>query len=141
MLFAAAAFSPLAALGKSPAFVMKDISLNDLSFAMLRGQVNTAFRVQATPSQAVELELVEAELAPEGPRRPGGVAAPADYESFSLIFRGALQEPLPQRIHKFEHPKLGRFELFIVPVAARDTNRIYYQAVFNRPAQGTASPA
>jgi hypothetical protein len=139
---AAAALAPMGAIGKPPSFAMKDISLNELSFAALADLVGTTFRVQTAPSQTVELELVEANLAAKASRASGQRSPQApDYEGFSLIFRGVRQEPLPQRIHQFEHGHLGRFELFIVPVVSRDTSRMYYEAVFNRPGQESRAAA
>ena len=51
--------------------------------------------------------------------------------SFSLLFRGPHQPLLRQQIYPFEHDRLGRFDLFIVPVK-RDAHGLYYEAVFNR---------
>jgi hypothetical protein len=52
-------------------------------------------------------------------------------ESFSLIFRGPLDEPLRQRTHKIKHYALGQLEIFLVPVGKDDGGR-YYEAIFNR---------
>jgi hypothetical protein len=52
-------------------------------------------------------------------------------ESFALIFRGPLDEPLRQRSYKMKHHALGRLEIFLVPVGKDDGAR-YYEAVFNR---------
>jgi hypothetical protein len=41
------------------------------------------------------------------------------------VFRGGPTPPLPQRIHALEHPRLGRLELFLVPIGPET-----YQAVF-----------
>jgi hypothetical protein len=55
-------------------------------------------------------------------------------ESFSLIFRGPLEQPLRQRIHKLIHPTLGTLELFLVPVGQDEAAR-FYEVVFNRTLQ------
>jgi len=52
-------------------------------------------------------------------------------DRFSLVFRGPQQPTYPQQIYPFEHDRLGRFDLFIVPVK-RDAHGLYYEAVFNR---------
>jgi hypothetical protein len=52
-------------------------------------------------------------------------------ESFSLIFRGPLDERLRQRTYQMTHHALGKLELFLVPVGKDDGAR-YYEAVFNR---------
>jgi hypothetical protein len=56
--------------------------------------------------------------------------------SFSLVFRGPHQPLFPQRIYPFEHDRLGRFDLFIVPIR-RDQNGLYYEAVVNRVTEST----
>jgi hypothetical protein len=135
---AATALAPLGALGESTPIVMQDKSLNELSYGLLAAQLHTTFRVHAAPGRAVDLELIEARLAPAGARTTGRASPRAvDYESFSLVFCGAPTERLEQRIHRFEHGKIGRFELFIVPIISRDSSRAYYEAVFNRPRQGS----
>jgi hypothetical protein len=55
-------------------------------------------------------------------------------ESFALIFRGPLDEPLRQRSYTIKHHALGRLEIFLVPVGKDDGAR-YYEAVFNRTAR------
>ncbi len=112
---------------------MKDISLDELSYATLVRELNTRFRVRVTPTLMSELELVEANLAPERPASAGqSPGSTVKRERFSLIFRGPKAEPLEQRIHQFEHDGIGRFEMFIVPVVSRDTTRLYYEAIFDR---------
>ena len=44
---------------------------------------------------------------------------------FSIVFSGPAEPGLPQAIYRLEHPKLGAFELFLVPIAAGS-----YEAVF-----------
>jgi hypothetical protein len=133
-LAATMALVPLSALANSTCLVMKDISLDELSYATLARELNTVFRVYATPTQVWQLELVEANPAPQRPQPAGQQCGQAaKHERFSLIFRGAKEEQLEQKIHKFEHDRIGRFEMFIVPVVSRDTSRMYYEAVFDRP--------
>jgi hypothetical protein len=58
---------------------------------------------------------------------------------FSLLFRGPALPVLVQQIYPFAHDRLGRFDLFIVPVR-QDAQGLYYEAIFNRlvdePARG-----
>lgn len=118
------------------------MALDDLPFAALAAQLTTWFNIYPAPGNSLKLELVEATLGPEAVWPGGGPGTePVRYERFSLVFAGPIQPLLEQRIYPFEHPVLGRFELFIVPVLSRDQTRIYYQAVFNRPAKTTASNA
>jgi len=81
--------------------------------------LNSAFRLRHGPA-TTELELVEV-----------SDGSAARHVSFSLLFRGPQQPLLPQQIYPFEHDRLGRFDLFIVPVK-RDAHGLYYEAVFNR---------
>ena len=75
----------------------------------------------AGAGEAVALELVAVERLP-----PHSLRA----EPFSVSFRGPRTAPLPQQILPLEHPALGRFELFLVPVAG-DATTLTYQAIFN----------
>jgi hypothetical protein len=49
--------------------------------------------------------------------RPGG--------AFSLWFFSAPGPFLPQSIYPLEHPKLGRLEIFLVPLGPRDGENLY----------------
>src|SRR5436190_601474 len=49
--------------------------------------------------------------------------------SFSLYFRcPAVRQP--QHIYSLSHPRLGEFDLFLVPIRQKKDG-IYYEAVFN----------
>jgi len=52
-------------------------------------------------------------------------------ESFSLIFRGHGNAKLGQETYTLEHPRLGEFPLFLVPVGAPLKGQDF-QAVVNR---------
>jgi hypothetical protein len=67
------------------------------------------------------LKLIEVEGNTKDPR----------FEQFSIVFRGPLQPVLPQKIYPFEHPEIGSFSLFIVPIG-QEAEGTLYQAVFNR---------
>jgi len=84
--------------------------------------LNEVFKVDLGESRFWDLELIEIEdrstIATEG---------------FSLIFKGSKEGVLSQMIHNFVHPKMGRFEMFIVPITyPKRTDGIFYQAIFNR---------
>lgn len=51
-------------------------------------------------------------------------------EPFNLYFKSQSHVVLPQRIYPFYNLGLGRFDIFIVPIA-RDKDGILYEAVFN----------
>jgi len=88
-------------------------TLTAADFAPLRGE---RFRIASGDASAFEAELVEVS---EIPREPGGRAP------FSLVFQGGPSPPLPQRIHRVEHDRLGTLEIFLVPIAADR-----YEAIF-----------
>jgi len=46
------------------------------------------------------------------------------------VFRGPEGVPLPQRIYRMEHPDIGAFDLFVVPIRPDDKG-MRYEAVFN----------
>ena len=54
-------------------------------------------------------------------------------DPFSLEFVGPPEPVLPQAIYAFEHPAMGHFDLFIVPLGpiGRTDARMRYEAVFN----------
>lgn len=52
-------------------------------------------------------------------------------ESFSVYFRGPADRGVPQRTYPLESERLGRLEIFIVPIA-RDEKGFRYEALFNR---------
>ena|SRR5437868_6385129 len=57
--------------------------------------------------------------------------AVAGRECFALRFKGPLSTFLRQRTYSMNNPKLGDFDLFIVP-GGRDSMFYYYTAVINR---------
>jgi hypothetical protein len=90
--------------------------LDTLTLEDFRPLLHDRFRFVPDDAPAFEVELVEVT---EIPREPGG------REPFSLVFRGGPNPPLPQRIYRVEHEKLGELDIFLVPIAADQ-----YQAVF-----------
>lgn len=92
--------------------------LGTLKHGEYAGQLNTKFSVAGEP---LELELVEVSELKTG----GG------QESFSLLFHGAKDKFLPQKLYDLEHDTLGQGSIFLVPVGAKD-DVIQYEAVFNR---------
>jgi hypothetical protein len=91
--------------------MLEDLAIDD--FRPLQGD---RFRIAPDGAQAFEVELVEVT---EIPREPGGRAP------FSLVFQGGPNPPLPQRIYRVEHDRLGELDVFLVPIAVDR-----YEAVF-----------
>ena len=94
--------------------------LDTLSYEELAAQVGTKFTVTDAPAPFA-LELAEITERRSTERQ----------EYFSLIFRGAGEFTLPQRIYQLEHERLGAGALFLVPVGAT-TNATEYEAAYNR---------
>jgi hypothetical protein len=65
----------------------------------------------------VELELTEV--------TESGVPGAGRRSQFSIVFSGSHEPVLPQAIYRLEHPDLGAFDLFLVPIAAGS-----YEAIF-----------
>lgn len=106
-----------------------------LGYAAFAAQVDTRFRIRLPSGQVVDLKLIKARLAPRSQfttsRRP---PPDADYEKFSLIFTGPRHSPLSSAIHSCEHRRLGRFEIHLGEIGAREGVGLRYEAVFNQPA-------
>ncbi len=99
--------------------------LDKLTCADLAGHVNETFRLHRDAEPPLELILVETtEVAAAWAVRPG------ERRPFSLIFRGPRDVLLPQRTYRFEHDRLGAFEIFIVPIGPDEAGH-RYEAVFN----------
>jgi hypothetical protein len=53
-------------------------------------------------------------------------------EQFSLIFEAENANHYPQQIYNFDHPVIGQFDLFIVPIGPDNVSKnMCYQAIFN----------
>jgi hypothetical protein len=95
--------------------------LENLTKSMFAENLNSTFNLRRGTDQPLVLELVEL--------REG--APQSDYERFSLFFKGPRSVLLPQRSYELEHPNLGTFTLFLVPIK-QDENGTYYESVFYR---------
>ncbi len=109
-------------------------TMSEISYKELAAQVGTTFRLQAGSGRQVKLKLLKAPLARPYPwaddQRP---PEDAHHEKFSLFFSGPPESVLASAIHQFEHAELGRFEMYIGEVGAREALSIHYESVFNRP--------
>lgn len=104
---------------------MNCVSLDAIASATFAELVGSNFSVQRKEGTALKLQLA----AMTG--RPSGQSAPPGYENFSLIFDGPNDPVLTQGTFRFEHERIGCFELFIVPISA-ERNLRQYEAVFSR---------
>jgi hypothetical protein len=106
---------------------MKSASLAELTCATFSGLLHSRFQIHGHTLGPVELELVEVTPHPSG--QP--TTQNQSDDSFSLIFAGPVHQFLAQQMYRFEHDKLGAFDLFIVPIG-KEQNGFQYQAIFNR---------
>jgi hypothetical protein len=85
---------------------------------------NQTFLIGDDSGGRVKAELVELkELASE-------TVNGAKRKPFSLVFRCPKDCQLGQRTYEVEHPKMGRLEIFLVPIGP-DGRGMCYEAVFN----------
>jgi uncharacterized protein DUF6916 len=126
----AAAFPP-PAISAATVFRRKP-ALGQLTYEAFSKCVGSSFILLRGAKPAVALELANARQ--QEPSRFESANAPdAGHERFSLMFCGPHSDVLPQDTYSFEHGRLGRFEMFIVPMGVKEETHCYYQAVFNRP--------
>jgi hypothetical protein len=135
-----AVFAVTAAVAPVTAFAgrlrLRDVSLDNISVAALADQLNTSFIVRDTVGRMIRVQLAAIE-----PADLSTSATDESYERFSLLFVGSISQPLLQNTYIFEHARIGRFEMFIVPVGRADATYRFYEAVFNRPTPNVISRA
>ena len=95
-------------------------------FERLRDQqansyLNQSFKVHTQSHGVIELILTEAKEAQNGPAI-----------SISLIFQGPEEPVLAQATYSLQHPSLGAFALFLVPIAGPDPTIRRYQAILSK---------
>jgi hypothetical protein len=129
----AAAVSPTA-LSAASVF-SREAGPEQLTYEAFAKCLNSTFILQRETEPGVTLELTDA-----CQQQPSGLdaaqAADASHQKFSLMFRGPQTAVLPQNTYTFEHGRLGRFEMFIVPVGVQNQTHGCYEAIFNRPLDG-----
>ena len=84
--------------------------------------LNSKFQTHYGDSHKVELELLSVNDVGSTPRQI----------QFSLVFLAPETAPLWQGIYTIDHPKLGTFNLFLVPIG-KDKQGVQYEAIINRP--------
>ncbi len=126
----------LAALGQEPKVALPVLDpLSNYTQATFEQYVNSIFTLRRRNPIELTLTKVEDTL-PAKTLRTGG------RESFALHFRGG-GTALSQDTYVLEHPALGVFKLFLVPVAADQNGAQGYVAVINRLAydSNTSAPS
>jgi hypothetical protein len=85
--------------------------------------VSTTFA--ATPSHSgAPLDLVLTSVVESPHARP-------DHPAFSLFFEATDPDVREQQIFALEHPDVGQFDLFLVPVGRTASGGVTYEAVIN----------
>jgi hypothetical protein len=82
--------------------------------------VGTTFRIHRQKAPTLSVKLISAT------RLPNEIG-----ESFSLVFRGHRNAKLEQETYTIAHPRLGEFQLFLVPVGQAAKGQSF-QAIVNR---------
>jgi hypothetical protein len=96
-------------------------SLTEAEFSK---HVNTKFRVDLDEGKSVDFELTEVKgYLSKHHEQPG-------MERFSIYFQGPPEPSLPQKLYVFQHPEMGEFEMFVVPIARNEAG-FRYESVFN----------
>lgn len=103
--------------------------IQELTYELFAGLEKTKFEVLLDEHNRIELELAEVLVLRHS--SADSATSGTNPESFSLTFRGPGDRLLRQQTHVFEHEKIGRFDLFIVPLG-REAGAIQYQAIFNQ---------
>jgi hypothetical protein len=111
----------------------------ELTYAAFAAHQEEPFHVQVGADEPLMVTLVS--VTTPGQHGPGSAPPTASQaESFSLLFHGPRARVLPQATYQFNHPELGTFLLFIVPIGA-DEQSTHYEAVFNRLTRPVAPTA
>ena len=92
--------------------------LDNLNYEEYAAQLDTSFRLAQNNFEIELIEVTERKVTPQ-------------QEMFSLIFRGAKDNFLEQKIYQVSHASLGDGELFLVPVGL-EADGYRYEAGFNR---------
>jgi hypothetical protein len=87
----------------------------------------THFGADLRADPGLGLELIEVRLLPAPPTRPG---RPPRRRPFALTFLARTQVYVPQGTYPVTHDRLGRLEIFLVPVG-RDDDGLLLEAVFS----------
>ncbi len=99
------------------------IDLASLTREQMAGFVGEVFTMEL-PEDGATVAMTLAEV------RPLGTARPDQRTPFALLFRPATpQFYATQRIYPFLHARLGRLEIFVVPVRP-DAHGARFEAVF-----------
>ena len=101
--------------------------LGTFTIATFAGQEGATFRIPLTSGEVLDATLLQVTaLSAKG---PSGEELPRKRTPFSLIFRVPAAGRFEQKIYRMEHPEIGTFELFLVPIG-RDPEGYRCEAIF-----------
>ena len=101
--------------------------LETFTIGTFSGQEGTVFRLSHAPGEPLEATLLQVTaLSAKG---PGGEELPRKRIPFSLTFRVPAPGRFEQKIYRMEHPVIGTFDLFLVPIG-RETDGYRCEAIF-----------
>jgi hypothetical protein len=122
----AAVVSPEGTLPRDAAQSVGDgLDLARVTCEQFAEHLGSVFHICPASGDSIDVELIEArELRRACPDR-GEVRNP-----FALRLRGDSSERLPQETYRIEHPTLGVFAVFMVPVS-RPGRPTAYEAIFS----------
>jgi hypothetical protein len=111
--------------------------LDRLTVADFEPLCGSAFRAELPGAGPLELGLLSATAFPaplsrtsaEPPTGPGGADGRVRRQPFSLVFRVRTSLHLPQGTYPLAHDRLGRLDIFLVPVG-RDADGLLLEAIF-----------
>lgn len=86
--------------------------------------LRTTFHLHAGDDKTIPLKLIECKDS----------SGHNGHEQFSLLFHGPNQFVLPGRTYQLRHERIGKFDLFLVPLSS-DEDGLYYEAVFDNSVQ------
>src|SRR6266700_5236430 len=95
-------------------------ALDNLNSKVFSEQLHTTFKVHSEDGDPLSLKLTAVREGDTSPK----------IELFSLLFQGPPTPRLQQQIHRFEHEKLGSFELFLTAVGI-NAEGITYEVCFH----------
>ncbi len=101
--------------------------LDTFTIATFTGQEGTTFQLALASGVALEATLLQvASLKAKG---PSGEELPRNRVPFSLLFRVPSPTQFAQSTYTLEHPVIGTFELFLVPIG-READGYRCEAIF-----------
>jgi hypothetical protein len=104
--------------------------LDKLTIDDFQNRLGETFQVTPTlGGEAFELELRRADPSPFAEEEGKEGQQERERDPFSIEFHSRTPDHVPQQIFEVEHEKLGKFDLFLVPLGP-DAEGHRYEAVF-----------